>query len=203
MTTGSTWGVVDGSTVAVDWRVRLRGVWGGACLVLVVAACGSGSLSLSEYAAQGQAVVEVMEDRIDTLDAEWDSQTPTVERARAYWDRRLEARVEALEGLQALDPPGGIAELAGTGMDLFTRLVGAEEALAVRVASFETVTEAEQWWNTAEGKAVRAVEEEIDTLCHVFQAMYDATIERAIVSDVPWISPEMKEIVQIDVGCEQ
>jgi hypothetical protein len=181
----------------------MRRIWAGACLVLVVAACGGGSLSLSEYAAQGQAVVTVMEERVDALDAEWDSQPATVERARSYWDRRLEARVEALAGFRALDPPDDIAEQAATGLDLFSKLIAAEEALAVRVASFETVTEPEQWWNTAEGRAVGGVEEEIDALCHVFQATYDATIERIRLSDVPWIPPEMKEIVQIDIGCQR
>ena len=193
----------DGSTVGVDWRMRLRRVWAVACLVLVVVACGGGSLSLSEYNTQGMAVATAMEERIAALDAELDSQASTVERARTYWERRLEARREALEGFQALDPPDEIAELAETGLDLFGELIAAEDALAVRVASFDTVTEPEQWWNTAEGEAVRAVEEDIDALCQVFQAMYDATIERTGFSDVPWIPTEMKEVIQVDIGCQQ
>ena len=72
----------------------------------------------------------------------------------------------------------------------------------LRVASSETVTTPEQWWNTAEGAAVVAVEEEIYSFCLIFQAMYDATVERVLVSDVPWIPSEMKEIVQVDIGCE-
>jgi hypothetical protein len=193
----------EASTLGVNWRMRLRRVCVGICLALFVAACGGGSLSLSEYNVQGAALVTVMEQRIFTLDAEWDSQAQTVERARSYWDRRLEARVEALEGLQALDPPDKIAELHETGLDLFSRLTDAEKALAVRVASFETVTERDQWWDTTEGRAARAVDEEIDAFCHVFQAVYDATIERVILSDVPWVPSEMKEIVQIDIGCRQ
>jgi len=181
----------------------LRCIWAGVCLALVITACGGGRLSLSEYNVQGTALVTVMEERIYTLDAEWDSQTQTVERARSYWDRRLETRVEALEGLQALDPPDEITELHETGLDLFSELTEAEKALAIRVASFETVTERDQWWDTTEGRAVRAVDEEIDAFCHVFQAAYDATIERVILSDVPWIPSEMKEIVQIDIGCRQ
>jgi hypothetical protein len=144
-----------------------------------------------------------MEARIATLDAEWDTQTSTLEGARTYWDRRLKARVEALEGYRALDPPELIANLHGTGLDLFSRLIAAEEALAVRVASFETVTEPDQWWATAEGEAALAVEDEIDAFCQVVQSMYDATIERAVVSDLLWIPAEMKEIVQIDLGCRE
>ena len=193
----------DTSTLGVNRRVRLHRVWVGICLAFVVAACGGGSLSMSEYNVQGTALVTVMEQRIFTLDAEWESQAQTVERARSYWDRRLEARVEALEGLQALNPPDEVAELHETGLRLFSNLTAAEEDLAIRVASFQTVTERAQWWNTAEGKAVRAADEEIDAFCHVFQAAYDATIERVILSDVPWIPSDMKEFVQIDIGCRQ
>lgn len=183
--------------------MRLRRVWAGAGLVLIVAACGDESPTLSEYNAEGQALVAVMDEQIATLDAQWESQTATVERARTYWDRRLEARASFFEGIRALDPPGRIAELHATGIDLYGRLVAAEEALAARVASFDTATGPEQWWNTAEGQAVRAVEEEINAFCLVFQESYDATIERISLSDVPWIPAEMKEVVRIDIGCDR
>lgn len=174
----------------------------GAGLVLVLAACGGERLSLSEYNAQGQALVTVMEERIASLDAQWASQTPSVERARTYWELRQRARVEALEGFQVLDPPDALADLHKTGIDLYRRLIAAEEALAVRVTSFEAVTEPEQWWNTAEGAAVRSAEGDINEICRAFQASYDATIARLAFSDVSWIPSEMKEIVRIDLGCQ-
>jgi hypothetical protein len=171
--------------------------------VFVVSACGGGDLSLSEYSAQGGAVSATMEARIATMDAERDAQAPTLEGARSYWDRRLKARAEALEGFRALDPPDVVANLHGTGLDLFIKLVAAEEALAGRVDSFETVTEPDQWWATAEGMAALDVQHEIDAFCQVFQSVYDATIERAVVSDLLWIPADMKEIVQIDLGCRE
>jgi len=97
----------------------MRRVWVCAGLVLVAAACGGASLTLSEYAAQGQAVVTVMEERMAALDADWVSEPATVERAVTYWDRRLAARVEAFKGLRALDPPREIDEMVGRGVDLF------------------------------------------------------------------------------------
>lgn len=181
----------------------MRRIWVFACLVLAAAACGGESLTLSEYAAQGQAVVTVMEERIAALDDDWEAQSPTVERAQTYWDRRLRARVEALEGLQALDPPAAVAELHETGVPLYGRLIAAEEALAARVASFQSATGPEQWWSTAEGEAVRVVDEEINDFCLIFQARYDATVERISLSDVSWIPAEMKEVVRIDIGCRQ
>jgi len=171
-------------------------------LGFLVASCGDGSLGLAEYNEQGTALAVVMEERIAELDAAWDSETATVEDVRMYWDQRIDAFETALEGFLALNPSGEVAELHRTGMELFTNLVTAESAVADRAASFETVTGPEQWWATAEGAAVRAAEEEIYSLCLVFQATYDATVKRIAVSDVPWIPSEMKEIVQVDLGCE-
>ena len=169
---------------------------------LLLASCGGGDLSLGEYNTEGMALATAMEERIYTLDAEWDSQTATVEDVRTYWDQRIKAYETALESFEALEPVGEAAELHRTGMELFTKLVAAESALATRVASSDTVTTPEQWWNTQEGEAVGVVEEEIYSFCLVFQAMYDATVERIALSDVPWVPSEMKEIVQVDIGCE-
>ena len=180
----------------------MRCVWVGVCLVFVVAACGGGDLSLAEYNEQGMALVSVMEERLYELDAEWDSQTATVEDVRAYWDERIEAFETALGGFEALEPAAGVAELHRTGMELFTKLVAAESALAARVISSDTATVPDQWWDTAEGVAVGAVEDEIYSFCLVFQAMYDRSVERIALSDVPWIPAQMKEIVQVDIGCE-
>ena len=186
----------------MTWTAFLRRFISSTLLILLLTACGGGTLSLTEYNEQGMALVSVMEERLYELDAEWDSQTATVEDVRIYWDRRIDAYETAVEGLEALEPAGEAAELHRTGMELFSKLVAAESALAVRVASFETVTGPEQWWNTAEGTAVGAVEEEIYSFCLLFQAMYDATVERLVVSDVPWIPSELKEIVEVDIGCE-
>jgi hypothetical protein len=169
---------------------------------LLLASCGGGDLSLAEYNTEGLALGAAMEERIYVLDAEWDSQTATVEDVWTYWDERIEAYEAALEGFEALEPSAEVAELHRTGMDLFTKLVAAESALATRVASFDTATVPEQWWDTAEGEAVGAVEEEIYSFCLVFQAMYDRTVERVALSDVPWIPAQMKEVVQVDIGCE-
>lgn len=176
--------------------------WIGLGLLFVTAACSGGGLSLSEYAAQGQALTTVMEERIAALDAEWETQPPTVERARSYWEHRIDALLEARAGLEELEPPPEVAELHGPGMELFTELIEAEQALAARIESLDVATGPDDWWSTEEAEVVNAVNEEILSLCLGFQAMYDATIERMSFTDVPWIPSNMKEIVSIDVGCE-
>jgi hypothetical protein len=173
----------------------------GVCLGLVVVACGGADLTLGEYSTQGQAITTVMEERIQALDSGLDFQTANTDDVDDYWDRRVEARVDALERLQDLNPPATISDLHEQGMDLFSELVEGEKAMAVRVASFDAVTDPSQWWDTAEGKSVQAVNEQIFVLCNRFQATYDATIARVVLSDTPWIPDLMKEVIQIDVGC--
>lgn len=182
--------------------MALLRIWACASLTLLAAACGGGSLTLSEYSAQGTAIVTEMEQRIAALDAELESQPESVESAVGYWDGRLEARTQSLAGLDALDPPVAVAELHDAGVELYGELIAAEEALALRVSKSGTTSGPDEWWDTAEGQAVRGVDAEIFAFCLAFQERYDATIGRMISSDVPWIPSEMKEIVRIDIGCE-
>ena len=169
---------------------------------LLLVSCGGEGLSLAEYNTQGLAIAAAMEERLHELDAALDSETATLEDARAYWDQRIAAYYADLEGFAALEPSVEAADLHRRGLELFGKLVAAETALATRVASFEAATGPEQWWDTAEGEAVGAVEEEIYSFCLVFQSLYDRTAERVALSDVPWIPSEMKEVVQVDIGCE-
>jgi hypothetical protein len=173
----------------------------GLYLSLVVVACSGEDLTLGEYSTQGQAITMVMEERIQALDSGMDFQTASSNDVDDYWDRRVDARVDALERLHDLDPPATIADLHEQGMDLFSDLVEGEKAMAARIASFDTVTEPSQWWDTAEGKSVQVVNEQIFVLCNQFQATYDVTIARVVLSDTPWIPDRMKEVIQIDVGC--
>ena len=182
--------------------MELRRAWACVCLALFVASCGGGSLTMTEYSGQGTAVTVEVEERIAALDDELAAQPASIEGALSYWERRMEARTRSLEGLEALDPPSALTDLHDAGLVLYERLIAAEEALAQRVSSSETVTGPDQWWDTTEGEAVQAVDEEILEFCLAFQDRYDATIERLIASDVPWIPSEMKEIVRIDIGCE-
>jgi hypothetical protein len=171
------------------------------CLVLLVVGCGGGSLTLSEFAVEAEELVTVLRERIDTLDAEWESQAPTLDGAKSYWERRLQARNEFLIGLQALDPPQEAEELLGTVAELMSRLTAAEEVLAARVATLETVTEHGGWWDTPEGRAAQAVDEETFAICHVVQAEFDTTEQREAFAGMEWIPADMKEVIRVSFGC--
>ena len=170
-------------------------------LALALAACGGGTLTLSEYGEQGEQLVIEVSQRVDALDAELDSEEQTVDTVRTYWDERVEARRDFSEGLEALEPPEEAAELHAIVVDIFNRLTVAEESLAARVTSLETVSGPAEWWATPEGQAARAVDEEVTHICVVAQGAFDETVDREAVADVPWMPPEMKEVVRVAFGC--
>lgn len=174
---------------------------GTVCLVLFVAGCGGGALTVSEYAEEAEALVAVMELDFAALDSEWESQDPTVEGARSYWERRLAIRAEFLDGVKALDPPDRIADHHGEAVAVFTKINAADETLAARVATFDTVTEHWQWVDTPEGQAADAMLEEVFAFCRSSQAEFDATSGGGSLADVAWIPDDMKEVVLVAFGC--
>lgn len=171
------------------------------CIALALAACGGGTLTLSEYGAQGEQLVTDVSQRVDALDAALESDDQTVDSVRAYWTERVEARRDFSEGLEALEPPEEAAELHAVVVDIFNRLTLAEESLAARVTSLETVSGPAEWWSTPEGRTARAVDEEVTQICVVAQGAFDETVDREAVVDVPWMPPEMKEVVRVAFGC--
>lgn len=173
------------------------------CMAVALAACGGGPLTLSEYGAQGEQLVIEVTERIEALDASLESGDPTVDSVRAYWSERVEARRDFLEGIEALDPPEEAEELHAAAVELFDRLTVAEEALAARVTSLETVTGPADWWATPEGQVARAVDDEVTEICVVAQETFDETVDREAVADVPWMPAEMKEVVRVAFGCPE
>ena len=173
----------------------------GVCLALNLVACRGGSLSLSEYGEQGEQLVVDVSQRVDALDVALESEDQTLNAARAYWDERVQARRDFSEGLEALEPPEEAEELHAVVVEILNRLAGAEETLAARVTSFGTVSGPAEWWATSKGQAARALDEEVAQICIVAQGAFDETVHREAVADVPWMPPEMKEVVRVAFGC--
>ncbi len=175
--------------------------WVGALLVLFIPACGGGSLTVSEYAAEVERLVAEMQSRFAALDGEWESQPPTLEGATAYWEGRLDIREDFLDGVEALDPPEVVQDQHDMALDLFGRITAADEALAARVATFDTITDHWEWVDTPEGRASDAVLADVYEFCRSSQAEYDSTEERESLEEVDWLPADMKEVVKVAFGC--
>ena len=179
--------------------VRRMRAW--ICLTVVLGACSGGTLAPSEYAGQAEGLVAEMEAQFASIDSVWESQVPTVDGARSYWEQRLEIRAEFLEGVRSLKPSEGIADQHAAALDVFERITAADEAVAARVATFDGVTDHWQWVDTPEGQAAEAVLEDVFEFCRASQEEFDATADRESLEDVPWVPPEMKEAIKVAFGC--
>jgi hypothetical protein len=183
--------------------MAIRDIRLGVVCALIVVACGGGTLTELEYADQVEDLVARMEAGFDNLDSEWESQPPTLDGAGEYWDGRLEIRDEFLEGVSELTPPDQIAGMHTTALDLFTRITAADEAIAARVATFDSISEHRQWLDTPEGAASLAILDEVFEFCRSSQADFDATEERAALSDDAWIPSDMKQVIKVAFGCPE
>ena len=173
-------------------------------LGILVAACGGGDrLTLVEYAGQVEGVVASMEADFVALDREWESQPPSLEGARSYFDRRLEIREDFLDAIEGLDPPSEVGNMHETSVDLFSRITDADVALAERVDQYETVTEHRQWRDTPEAQASLRVLEEVYAFCRESQAAFDATQDPQLVQGSAWVRPEVREVVAVAFGCPE
>jgi outer membrane murein-binding lipoprotein Lpp len=169
-------------------------------LCLVLQACSS-EASLTDYADQLEGLVTTMNARLDALDAEVEG-TQDLDQVKGYARERVEARSDFIDGLRSLDPPEEVAELHTAALEIMSRLTKAESVLAERVQGMETSAGIDSIWDTPEGVAARAADEQAVALCRAAEAEINSTEERSTFEDVPWIPAEMKEIVRVAFGCD-
>lgn len=178
--------------------VRRYVLW--ACLAGIVAAGCSGAATLSEYAAQAEALVAEMNGTLDELEAVVESD-PSLAATKRYATERVEARRAFVAGMSELEPPEEAADLHEAALAIMDRLAQAEAVLADRVAELTTNVGIDGIWNTPEGMAAREADAAAVALCQSAQSTFDETAVRAELGDVPWVPPEMKEVVIVTFGC--
>ncbi len=175
----------------VRWALASAGI------VLVIAACGGGTLSLTEYSERAQSLALVMFDEFDVLEPQWASAT-TVEEGEEVLDRSVAVRTDLQNGLTELNPPEAFADLHADLVELLGRILAAQEAWAARADTADTLDELR---TSPEAIAYWDLDAQMGPLCLELQSRLDATAERAIFAEVPWIPDEMKEVVGLVMGC--
>ena len=165
---------------------------------LALSACG-GESGLTEYAAELEAAVAEMNGRLDELDAEL-SETSDVEQVKRYATERVAARYAFVRVLENLDPPSNVSDLHDAALGIMGRVADAESALADYVIESNSLTKIDDFWSTPLGVAARSADAEAIELCLAAQAELDST-KRSDLADVPWIPPELKEVVVVAFGC--
>lgn len=169
-------------------------------LTLVLAGCGGG-LSLSDYSEQTESLVHTMNQGLDDSHRVLDSSTETVDTIQAHLSRRAELRREFVEAFRVLEPPDSIADFHAFALDLTTRLAVAEAALAEKAASLETMDQMAALSQSAEVRAFEEINAESIAMCRAAQARLDATSSAEALEGMPWIPPEMQEVVNVAFRC--
>ena len=168
-------------------------------LVLLGSACASG-LSVEEYATAIEGHVVVMNDRLAEGDPLY-GRTPTADELSWFFNDRVAARRTFVEELTRLEPPETARELHDTALRVLERLVDVEGELAAFVETSGPFESLEAVWQTPQGQAALAVDQEAVALCESAQSQFDSTKARADLSELPWIPPELKEVVLVTFRC--
>jgi hypothetical protein len=173
----------------------------GVCiLVVMVSACSDGDATgMAEYARKVEDLVTTMNRSLDMLDAEA-AREVTIESEQRRWTERSRVRRTFLDALEALEPPSEAVDLHGTAVLIIEDLTRAEEALAERAASIETMDELLGMEDSPEYRAFLAVDERAVAICRSALAEL-ATPEQAMELEMPWVPTEMQEVVSVWFGC--
>ena len=172
---------------------------------LLVSACGSGEMTLTEYVdrlndvvgraiPQGQELFASPHGAVLAEGAELSDFTP--QDLQLALETVGEIELEIREATDAIDPPPAVADFHDLYFD--TRFTSAREALAVRAGS---AADWEELSETPEMAAYRTAVVEDKQTCIDFQANLDATSERGVFADTPWIPRELSEVVIALLGC--
>ena len=177
------------------------------CVALLASGCGGGEPSLTEYVERVNPIMIQASQQYDELMTSPQGAVLVAEGAQlaeftpqdlqAALERLGEIEAEALEAGAAIEPPAQVADLANLLSD--DRFTLARVALAARAGS---ATNWEELSETPEMAAYRTALSGDKRACIDLQAKFDATAERGVFEDVPWISGELKEVVEAFLGCD-
>jgi hypothetical protein len=198
-----------------DGRVRVRRAVIGISIVLAVAGCGGREMSLAEYVDEINAIFDRGIARYETIVASPEGIVLIVGQGShlGFADQGIalddftpqdlhvalvqvaEIQAEAVEAAAAIEPPDRIAELH----ELYFR----ELPIAALAARAATAADWEELSESPEMAAYRNALAADNQICADFQAKLDATAERGVFADTPWIPGELKETVNYALGCDE
>jgi len=179
-------------------------------VTLLVGGCGGGEMSLTEYVEGLNAVVDQARQQYEVLVATPSGAVLVAEGAQIndFTPQDLQAALERMGeigvGVQvavaAIEPPEQVADLHDFWFDFDDEsFTSAQEALAARAG---TAANWEELSESPEMAAYRAALVEDKRACTDFQGQLNVTEERGVFADTPWIPGEMKEVVEVLLGCE-
>jgi hypothetical protein len=178
-------------------------------LMLVVTACTSGELSVTEYVEEVNAIVNRASQRYEAVASDGRGAVLVANGARladftpqdlseAFQEvRKLEAELEAAIG--GIDPPAQIADLHNLMFDFDDGFFAAQEAMAARA---RTATSWSELSASPEMEAYRAALAKDKQECDETEAeLNEIAGQREAFADTPWVPGELKGIFEAVLGC--
>jgi hypothetical protein len=164
---------------------------------LLLGACG-GTMSLTEYAEALETAAATASSRFDSVNATLNSADSTLEDAQLAAKDAAVIGSDLLADLEALDPPGELAELHALLLELDREVVAAQQVWAESADRAQSVADVVQ---SPEAQAMFRSNESALAACRRIQDALDATVEGAVFDDTPWIPSELKESISVALGC--
>ncbi len=168
-------------------------------VVLLVAAC-SAALSLTEYAEGLEAAGAEASIRFDAVVVTLNAPDATLPEVRAAVREAAVIGNELHAALEALDPPDELDDLHAALLDSHSDVVTAQEDWAASADAAQSVAELLQ---SPEAQAAQSANEAALVACGRIQAAFDATTQREVFADVPWLPSELAESIEVATGCPQ
>jgi hypothetical protein len=176
----------------------------GLCVAVALAVTGcGGEPSLTEYVEQVNAAIDEGMGRYEVVLASPQGQVLVAEGEELYeftpqdlqlgLEQLAEIQDEIMAIVNDIEPPEQVAELHA----LFFRTLPVGE-LAARAGTAAT------WEELSESSEMAAYRDALvadQQTCAEFQTKLDATEQRGVFEDTPWIPGEFKEIVDATIGC--
>ncbi len=167
---------------------------------LLVAACGSPGLSMSEYVDR---INEMNDEYGPQAEAAWveflELPEPTTGDFKTLADHQVTNRVALERLLGEVDPPREIAELHDLLTTWVTALRQATEAMAGRAG---TVTGWDELLQSAEYRRFESTLIGGAEMCDEFQAKLDAAAAREGFAVEAWLVADLEEVADAVMGCD-
>ncbi len=174
------------------WRVA-------AAVVVLVAACGGGSLSLDEYADTIESLVAEMNLQVDAALRPLDDPEVTAGDVAEAFSRRAIARGVFLDALRDIDPPEEATEIHREALVIIEQLRDAEAAVSVKAG--EPGIDLPGIFASSEALDLEAIDERAVAMCSMAEAAFDATSVREGFSGSSWMPAALKEAVDVAFRC--
>ena len=171
------------------------------CLALGVAGCGGGAPTLADYAAEVEPAVSEMRIRIIATDDALTQPVSSLAEMEGIWRERAAAREAFLRGFETIDPPDVAAEVHSAADEILRRLADAETLVADEVGDFVELSQLNGLGSTSAYRGFLEVNEEATNICLAAQELFDATKQREVLAEVPWLTDEVKETTVVVFGC--